>query len=296
MPDGQAFVSPQAAVQALTNALRSEDTARLLQIVGSEGQDILQSGDEVADRQRRQEFLSLYDKKHLLKNESVDKATLQIGDSDWPFPVPLVKTDKGWAFDCAAGKEDILNRRIGKNELSAINVCEAIADAQREYAQKDRDQNGVPEFAQKFASDPGKHNGLFWPTAQGEEPSPLGELAADAAAEGYVRRAAGPTPYHGYYYRILTGQGPHAPGGPADYIVNGQMVLGFAVIAYPADYGNSGIMTFLMGPNGRVFQKDLGPATPEAAAGVKLFDPDQSWKEVPDAKDQLTPRVQSAAR
>jgi hypothetical protein len=175
------------------------------------------------------------------------------------------------------GQEEILNRRIGANELAAIKVCEAIGDAQRDYALLDPDGNGLHEYAQQFASDPGKKNGLYWPTAEGEKPSPLGEFAASAAAEGYRRKEEGPTPYHGYYYRILKAQGPHAPNGELDFVVNGRMELGFAVVAYPSDYGNSGIMTFIMGVDGVVYQKDLGEETAKIAKEMKVFDPDASW-------------------
>ncbi|MGE5608067.1 MAG: DUF2950 domain-containing protein [Bacillota bacterium] len=276
----QSFQSPDDAVQALTNAFRADDTNQLMTIVGSDGRDIVSSGDETADRQRRQKFLTLYDQKHSLVNDGPDKVTLVIGNSDWPFPVPMTREAKGWVFDSEAGREEILNRRIGENELSAIQVCKAIADAQREYALRDPDGDGVHEYAQKFASDPDKRNGLYWPTAPGEEPSPLGALAAHAAAEGYARKEQGPTPYHGYYYRILRAQGPHAPNGELSYMVNGKMILGFAVVAYPADYDNSGIMTFIMGPDGVVYQKDLGEKTAEVAGTMQTFDPDKRWRTV----------------
>jgi len=276
----RAFASPNDAVQALVGAVRADDTKQLAAIMGSGGEQIVASGDEVADRQRRQEFLRLYDRRHSLASEGPETATLVIGDSVWPFPVPVVYGDRGWTFDAEAGREEILNRRIGRNELSAIEVCEAIADAQREYALRDPQGHGVHEYAQQFASDPGKRNGLYWPTAQGEDASPLGALAAQAAAEGYTRKQQGPTPYHGYYYRILRAQGPAAPDGELDYVVNDRMTLGFAVVAYPAEYGNSGIMTFIMGPDGIVYQKDLGERTAEVAGGMKAFNPDASWTKV----------------
>jgi hypothetical protein len=276
----QAFVSPEEAVRTLTDALRTHDAPQLLSIVGSEGEQIVTSGDEVADRQRREKFLSLYDEKHSLVTEGPDTVTLTVGNSDWPFPVPIERGANGWFFDWEAGREEILNRRIGENELSAIQVCRAIADAQREYAMSDPDGNGVHEYAQQFASDPGKHNGLYWPTAQGESPSPLGTLAAQAAAEGYTRREQGPTPYHGYYYRILKAQGPNAPHGVVDYVVNGKMTLGFAVVAYPAEYDRSGVMTFMMGPDGVVYQKDLGAETARLASEMKTFDPGPGWTKV----------------
>lgn len=272
------FNSPDAAVTALTTALRTDDVRKLQTILGPDGADILSSGDDVADQNRRQKFLALYDEKHTLADASPDSKTLVIGHTEWPFPVPITRESKGWSFDVNAGKEEILNRRIGDNELSTIQVCRAYADAQKEYALLDPDNNGIHEYAQQFASDPGKRNGLYWPVAEGEKPSPLGEFAAQAAAEGYHRKEPGPTPFHGYYFRILKAQGPHAPNGQLDYVVDGKMILGFALVAYPAEYGNSGIMTFILGPDGTVYQKDLGEATAKSAQDLKTFDPDATWK------------------
>ena len=277
-PDARGFASPEAAAQALADAARTDNTGQLLAIFGNDGREIISTGDEVADNQVRQKFVDLYDKKHSIGDTGTGRKTLVIGENDWPFPVPIVRDGNQWYFDAAAGKEEILDRRIGRNELSAIQVCAAIADAQKEYALRNPSSSGLHEYAQKFASDPGQKNGLYWPAAAGEAPSPLGELAAAATAEGYVRRESGPTPYHGYYYRILTAQGPHAPGGAMDYIENGKMVLGFAVIAYPAEYGNSGIMTFIMGNDGVVYQKDLGPDTEIMALAIKTFDPGPGWQ------------------
>jgi hypothetical protein len=274
------FKSPDDAVNALATALRANDTAKLLAILGPGGQDILSSGDDVADEQRRLKFLGLYDQKHALTDEGADHKTLVVGNDDWPLPIPLVKQGDEWRFDSQAAKEEILNRRIGQNELSAIQVCKAIGDAQREFALRDPDGDGLEVYAQKFFSDPGKRNGLYYPTAQGEEPSPLGELVADASAEGYKHIEAGPSPYHGYFYRLLTAQGPHAPDGAVDYLVNGKMALGFAVVAWPADYGNSGIMTFIMGPDGVVYQQNLGEETAQIASEMKEFDPGEDWSKV----------------
>jgi hypothetical protein len=277
------FGSPDDAVATLASALRANDTAQIEAILGSEAGQITSSGDEVADRQRRQKFLALYDQKHFLTSDGDDRKTLVVGKDDWPFPVPIVRDGQSnhkWYFDTDAGLDEILSRRIGDNELSAIQVCEAIADAQREYAVRDPDGDGIQKYARQFASDPGKHNGLFWPTAEGEEPSPLGELAAAAAAEGYTRRAEGLTPYHGYFYRILESQGPNAPNGALNYVVNGKMTLGFALLAYPAEYGNSGLKTFIMGPDGVVYQKDLGDETPKLAPEIKAFDPGEGWTKV----------------
>ena len=274
------FKSADEAVEALATALRANDMSTLLAILGPGGQDVLSSGDDVADEQRRQKFLALYDQKHAVTDQGPHRKTLEVGNDDWPLPVPIVKQGDGWRFDAAAGKEEILNRRIGQNELSAIQVCKAIGDAEREFALRDPDGDGLEVYTQKFFSDPGKRNGLYFPTAQGEEPSPLGELAAAAAGEGYKHVESGPRPYHGYFYRILTAQGPQAPDGAVDYLVNGKMALGFAVVAWPADYGNSGVMTFIMGPDGVVYQQNLGEETAKIASEMKAFDPDEDWKKV----------------
>ena len=274
------FSSPEEAVQTLVTAVRTDDVPQLLAIMGNDGEQIVSSGDDQDDRRRRHEFLALYDQKHSLVDQGEDKKTLVVGTANWPFPVPIVRNGSKWHFDSETGLEEILNRRVGQNELAVIEVCKAIADAQREYALKDPDGNGVREYARKFISDQGKRNGLYWPTAEGEEPSPLGEFAAGASAEGYSRRKEGPTPYHGYYYRILEAQGPSAPDGEVNYVVDGKMTLGFAVIAYPAEYGNSGIMTFIMGPDEVVYQKNLGEETATLANAIKAFDPDKGWTKV----------------
>jgi len=274
------FGSADEAATALTSALRASDRPRLLAIMGSDAEQILSSGDEVQDRNRREKFLALYDEKHALVNAGENEVTLVVGKADWPFPVPIVRQDGSWRFDTDAGFDEIINRRVGENELSAVQVCRAIADAQREYAWKHPDADGVNQYARQFYSDPGKHNGLYWPSAPGEEPSPLGELAAAAAAEGYTRRTEGPTPYHGYCYRLLEAQGPHAPDGAVSYVVDGKLTLGFAVVAYPAEYGDSGVMTFIMGPEGTVFQKNLGDDTAKLVGEITTFDPGDGWTKV----------------
>jgi hypothetical protein len=194
----------------------------------------------------------------------------------------VVKKGQSWVFDTEKGRQEILNRRIGENELNTIQTCLAFVDAQREYAIKDRDRNGLLEYAQKFLSDPGKKNGLYWQAKAGEPQSPLGPLAARARSEGYQGKQAGggPVPYHGYYYRILTAQGKNAPGGAYSYLVKGKMIGGFALVAYPAEYGNSGVMTFIVNHDGKVFQKNLGKNTAATAKGMKEYDPDKSWEEV----------------
>ena len=237
------------------------------------------SGDDVADAEMRQRFLSAYEARHSIKIEGNKKATLIVGADDFPFPVPLVNNMNGWEFDTAAGRIEILYRRIGRNELDAIQTCLAFVDAQNEYAEKDRGE-GVGVYAQHIVSSPGKKDGLFW--RDDRDPSPLGVLAAKASAEGYKPGEQGeqPEPYHGYYFRIMRGQGTDAPGGAFNYVVKGKMIGGFALIAYPSDYGNSGVMTFVVNHAGTVYQKDLGKRTASLANRIILFDPDQTWKKV----------------
>jgi hypothetical protein len=206
---------------------------------------------------------------------------MSVGEEDWPLPMPLVKSGEGWVFDTAAGKDELINRRIGANELSAIDICRGYIDAQLRYASRDRDGDGVSEFAQKILSDDGKQNGLFWNASKhGGEQSPIGPFAASASGVGYKATAGKPMPYHGYYFRILKKQGKHAPGGKKDYVVDGNMTKGFAVVAYPAEYGVSGIMTFAINRNGILFQKDLGEKTEKLAAAIDAYDPDDSWSVV----------------
>jgi len=279
-PKQKGFATPEEAVKAFATAMRSNDNKELLAIFGKDEKKLISSGDPVRDKQRREKFIAEYDSKNSLAREG-KKMLLIIGEKDWPFPIPLIEKGGQWFFDTKAGKEEILNRRIGENELDTIQTMLAIVDAEREYAMKDRDKNGLLEYAQKFGSDPGKKNGLYWETKEGEEPSPLGELVVKARAEGYTKKSKDkPVPYHGYYYRILKAQGKNAPGGAYDYLVNGRMIGGFAVVAYPAGYGNSGVMTFLVNDDGVVYQKDLGKNTKKIAMAMKKFDPDKAWKKV----------------
>jgi hypothetical protein len=273
------FATPEDAVKAFAAALKSDDEKELLSIFGPAGKELISSGDPVRDKQRRERFISDYDRKNSIAPEG-SKMVLVVGEKDWPFPIPLVKKGDLWIFDTKAGIEEILNRRIGEDELSTVQTLLAVVDAQREYAMKDRDNSGIRQYAEKFASDPGKKNGLYWETKPGEEPSPLGELVADARAEGYSRSGAkqGPIPYHGYYFRMLKKQGKNAPTGAFDYIVKNKMIGGFAVVAYPAAYGNSGVMTFMVNHEGVVYEKDLGPNTAAIAKGMISFDPDKTWK------------------
>jgi len=274
------FKSPEEAVKAFIDAVKANDTKELLAILGPAGKDVISSGDEVADKETREWFAQKYEQKNKLVWEGDKKVILDIGTDDWPMPIPLVKKSDNWVFDTEAGKEEILSRRIGRNELSVIQVCLAYVDAQREYALKDRDGDGIREYAQSFRSEKGKKNGLYWEAKEGEEQSPLGPLAATAVKEGYILKKAGgnPTPYHGYYYKIIKAQGKNAPGGAYDYVVKGKMIGGFAMVAYPAAYGNSGVMSFMVNQDGVVYQKDLGKDTEKIASSMKKFDPDKAWE------------------
>lgn len=274
----QTYNTPQAAVDALVAAAKADDEKAALAVFGKAGEDIVSSGDKVSDEAIRKRFVESYDAKHQIAMDGDAKATLVIGQNDYPFPVPLVRKAGLWSFDTEAGRREVLVRRIGRNELNAIQTSLAYVDAQDEYAAKDRGA-GVGVYAQRFVSEPDKKNGLYWPTAAGEEESPLGELFAAASKQGY-RAGEGRTPYHGYYYKILTKQGPAAPGGAHDYVVNGKMIGGFALVAYPDEYGNSGVMTFVVNHKGEVYQKDLGELTEAIAKRMKEFNPDQTWKKV----------------
>jgi hypothetical protein len=272
------FTTGEEAVNAFIKALKEDNKGELLAIFGDDANDLVSSGDEVIDRQRRQKFLSAYDEQHRLDADG-NNLVIVVGKNDWPFPIPIIKQGQEWVFDTDAGMEEIINRRVGQNELDTIQVMLAIVDAQREYAEKDRDGTGIRKYARKFWSDPGKKNGLYWETKEGEESSPLGPLVAEAMEEGYFAKESseGPSPYHGYFYRIMTAQGEHAGGGAYGYIVDGNMIGGFAAIAYPADYGSSGVMTFIVNHDGVVYQKDLGEDTEQQAKKMGLFDPDKTW-------------------
>ena len=274
------FASAQEAVDALVAAAKAGDRAAALAILGPDAEEAVSSGDAVADKAARERFTEMYAQKHAVAVDGDSKATLVVGNDDFPFAYPLVKSDKGWHFDTEAGNEELAARRIGENELSAINVMLAIVDAQRDYASADRNKDGVREYARRFASTPGKMDGLYWPTAAGQPPSPLGPLVVQAAGEGY-KKSDKPQPYHGYFFKPLGSQGPGAKGGAQDYVVKGHMIGGFAALAYPAKYGNSGVMTFIVNHDGVVYEKDLGPETAKAAAAIKRFDPSQGWKAVP---------------
>ena len=272
------FKSPEEAVHAVVDALRANDTPRLQAILGPGADQVLSSGDDVADQQNKQKFLDLYDAKSQIVIGADGSATLNVGPDDWPMPIPIVNDGGAWHFDTPGGLDEMLNRRIGKNELATIQVCEAIVDAQEDYVNENPTGSSVPEYAQKFQSDPGKKNGLYWPTDASETPSPLGPLVVAAADQGYSLGVPPGTPYHGYMYRMLKAQGPNAPGGEMDYVVDGKMIGGFAAIAFPAQYGNSGIMTFIVNYQGTVYQKDLGDDTESIAKAITTYDPDDTWK------------------
>lgn len=277
------FKSPEDAFNALVAATKDNDTKELLAIFGPEGKEIISSGDAVADAGARKRFVK--DAGEAIKFKKLDdKTTLAIiGKDEWSFPIPLVKTDSEWAFSTAEGTEEIINRRIGRNELNTIQVCLAFVAAQREYVSKDRSGDGV-QYAQHFLSKKGKKDGLYWEATPEEEISPLGPLLARATEEGYTfRKGKKPVPYHGYYFKILKSQGSNAQGGERDYIVAGKMVGGFGLVAYPAEYGVSGIMTFVVNQQGIVYQKDLGPTTKETAKAMIKYDPDKTWKSVEQA-------------
>lgn len=276
------FASPEEAVTALVDAMKSGDKAELSAIFGPGSESLISSGDNVVDKAGRERFLRNYEEKNSLEKKGDEEAILQVGKDDWPFPIPIRRKGSAWVFDTKAGKEEFLNRRIGRNELNTIDVLEAYVVAQREYAKKDWDGDGVYPYAQKFASTPGKKDGLYWEAKEGEEPSPFGPLAARAAHEGYTRKGKTekPSPYYGYHFKILKAQGKDAPGGEYDYVVKGNMILGFGLLAYPAQYGSSGIMTFIVNQDGVVYEKDLGKGTAKAAPAMKRYDPDGTWKKV----------------
>jgi hypothetical protein len=274
----KAFGSPDDAASALMQAVKTHDRAQTFAILGDVA-GWISSGDAVADRAAAEQFVTDYEMKHAIVQEG-DKATLMIGTDGFPFAFPLVKVGDAWRFDTAAGKEELLDRRIGGNELDAVKVLQAIADAEQEYASEPRRGDGVVQYTTKFASSSGKRDGLYWPTKAGEPPSPLGALVAGATGEGYKKGEKSPTPYHGYFYRMLKGQGNNAESGAFDYVVQGREIAGFAVVAYPARYGNSGIMTFIINQDRKVYQSDLGPNGHEKASQMQRFDPGPGWTQV----------------
>src|SRR6266550_537431 len=272
------FASPDDASNALLAAAKSGDQNALLAIFGPDSKEVIYSGDSVQDKNAANAFVAGYGVMHRWRNMPDGAQILLVGADNFPFPIPLKKNGDGkWFFDTAAGKDEVLNRRIGRNELAIIETCGAVADAQAEYYAQPHDGDKAKLFAAKFISDPGKQNGLYWKSAEGQPTSPLGPLAAFATAEGYSAKADAHTAFHGYYFHMLKGQSDKAPGGARDYVVNGKMTGGFAFVAYPAEYGNSGIMTFMINQDGVLLEKDLGKTTTETATAMSVFDPDSSW-------------------
>lgn len=278
----KSFASPEAGMTALVEAVKIHDQPMLRAILGPRASVLMSSGDPVADQQNREAFITAHSEANKVVLEGDSQAVLVIGHDEWPMPIPLVKSPAGWRFDTSQGEQEILTRRIGRNELAAIQVCLGIVDAAHEYAALDMDGDGIPEYATQFVSTPGKRNGLYWETKADEPLSPLGPLLAAAASEGYSNSVSKPfAPYHGYFYRILTKQGKDAPGGAYDYLIKGRMIGGFAVIAYPARYGVSGIMSFLVNQDGVVYERNLGKNTMAIASKTTTFNPDANWRQVP---------------
>lgn len=273
------FASIDDAVGALIAAARSDDTRALVKVLGSEAEPAIDSGDRVQDRNARGRFVRAYEAGHTLSRSSTGETTLLVGTDQWPFPFPLIQSNGRWRFDSAAGTEEIVNRRVGANELSTIQSCLAFVDAEREYYMRNPQRNALLQFSQKLVSTKGQKDGLYWPTTGDEPPSPLGEGFARAQGEGYFEKGASKSePFRGYIYRLLTAQGPNARGGAYSYLVDGKMIGGFALIAVPADYGRSGVMSFIVNHDGEVFSKDLGPDTATEAQAIQSFDPDPSWR------------------
>ena len=280
-PAGQkTFSSPDEASRALIRAVQAGDEKDLLEIFGPEGKEIISSGDKVEDQKSRDAFAEKYQRMNRLVEEPDGTVRLYVGAENWPMPIPLVNRKDAWYFDTSAGKEEILFRRIGRNEIATIGVLRELVAAQKEYYSKTLDDS-VKQYAQKFISDQGKHNGLYWNASNRETESPIGPLLAYASSEGYAKKLSSlPSPFQGYYFRVLMGQGKHASGGAKNYIVNGKMTRGFAFLAYPAQYANSGMMSFIINQDGILYQKDLGPKTADLANALDEYDPDKTWVKV----------------
>jgi hypothetical protein len=279
----QAFKSAESAADALVTAARTGNRQQVIAVLGPGSAEIASSGDQVQDEETRKEFVAAYDAKHSIRREDGKSATLVIGQDDFPFPIPLVEKNGSWSFDTKAGREEILARRIGRNELAAIQIALAFYDAENDYADIMPKMDGMSVYAQRIISRPGKKDGLYWPSAQGEPESPIGEAVADASQRGY--RVGKGEPYHGYRFKVLTRQGPAAPGGELEYVVDGKMVGGFGLVAWPAEYGNSGIATFMINHHGDVYEKDLGPDTQKLASRMSRFNPDRTWKKVVETRE-----------
>jgi len=282
-PKVPAFSTPEEAVKKLGAAVKDKNPEAVLAIFGPDAKDLVDLSDAAAARRRRQVFKVAMAEGWRLEAEGADRRTLVIGNEGWPFPVPLVRGPDGWRFDTAAGKEEVLARQVGRNELAAILICRTYVRAQHLYARAGHDGKPAGAYAMTLASDPGRQNGLYWPAAHGQRRSPLGDLIAEAAADARGRSAAGqpPSPFHGYYFRILTAQGAAAPGGASDYVAGGSLSRGFALVAWPAKYDVTGVMTFVVNQDGVVRERDLGPAADGAGTPVSLYNPDTSWNTVP---------------
>jgi hypothetical protein len=277
----QRFRSPEEGFAALAEAVRSHDQRRMLRVLGEAGRRLIRSGDPVADRAAGERFTQLYAARHRIERPSPDRAVLLVGEEAWPLPIPMRLAGGAWRFDARAGAQELVDRRIGRNELEVIETLRAIADAQAEYAAGPGREGGLRAYAQRFFSTPGRRDGLYWSSEAGEAESPLGPLLATASAGGYGRgRGDAPRPYHGYYFRILTRQGASAPGGAMDWVVNGRMIGGFAVLAWPAEYGSTGWKSFMVSHAGTVLEADLGPDTARRAAAIQAFDPGPDWSPV----------------
>jgi hypothetical protein len=281
------FSTPSAAADALAVAAKKNDAQEMLAILGASSQDLSSSGDKVADKESRDRFATKYHEMHRFAAIGEGRMILYIGAENWPTPIPLQKNGSQWYFDTASAKQEILYRRIGANELNVIKVCQAIVDGELDYYGALHDGDSVHQYAQKFGSTPGKHDGLYWKVNAGEPESPIGPLVAQAATEGYKHHAAQtgqdkPLPFHGYIYKLLTKQGADAPGGAKSYVVDGKMTGGFALVAYPVSYKDSGVMTFVVGQDGQIYQKDLGAQTRQIATGMVEYNPDATWQPVED--------------
>jgi len=273
------FRSPEDAVQALVTAIRGDDLKSMLAILGPGSKDVISSGDSVADNSGRDKFVISYEQKHSLEAGKAGTMILHIGADDWSMPIPIVRKGNSWGFDIGKGKQEILNRRVGRNELHVIDVIDAYVDAQQEYASRDCSGGGKVEFAQRIISSPGSRDGLYWEAGKGEQQSPLGPLIVQAAKEGYSVEG-NLSPFHGYYFKILKGQGKYAKGGSYNYVVKDKMILGFALVAYPVEYGNSGVMTFMVNQEGIIFEKNLGKNSRHLGEAIPVYNPDKSWKKV----------------
>lgn len=283
----RSFASPQDAVTAFIAALRDNSEADLRAILGPDADRVIDSGDRYGDRELHQQFVALYDQKHAIDQKERGRAELDVGPNDWPLPIPLVEHDGRWSFDTTAGAQTIVDRRIGRNELSAIRTLLASVDAQHDYFDRTKRETGTGTYATRLVSTPGHHDGLYWPVVEGQPESPLGPLIHAAKDAGYPGELVGgkPIPYEGYYFRILRGQGANGDGGVKNYIQSGRMTGGFAVVAWPAQFNSSGIMTFIVGPDGDVYQKDLGPDTARIASAIAIFDPDLTWSRIDLTQD-----------